>query len=444
MKTEKIKLGDCRVKLVVEAGADETRADYDKAVKAYIRQARIPGFRPGKAPLAVIQKFLGAELLADVKNALVSRLSSEAVKAEGIEVANIVSVDDVVFAPDRGINFSATIDIRPEVKLPKYQKIPVAAGEVKVDDAIVDEEIDYMRKSFSPRKDVEDAIQKGDVAKIDFKGEIGGVPLAEAKPEADKHFAGENGHWASADPADGDHFIPGLADALAGKKAGDAFAFEAAFPADFRDKALAGEKVSYSGTVQAVRRMDPISDEDLAKYVGQESFDKLRDAIRGRYLARNQEMDDMRMDSEIRDWLAKKSSFALPESIISIRLGEVYERVIRDEVSKAKADDPTAYAREHASEIAKIAEERARRDVLLGYVFEGIAKEQSIKVEEQELSRELDAISRYYVQQGDKSMTPRRVREIVERNGRIELIRQSILESKVLKYLRDEIRAAAK
>lgn len=442
MKIEKTKLGDCRVKLVIDAGPDETKADYDKAVKAYIRQARIPGFRQGKAPLSVIQKFLGAELLSDVKNALVSRLSSEAIKSEGIEVANIVSVDDVVFAPERGINFSATIDIRPEIKLPKYQKIPVSAGEVKVDEGEVDAEIDYMRKSLSPRKDVEDAVQKGDVVKIDFKGEIGGVPLAEAKPEADKHFAGENGHWASADPAEGDHFIPGLADAITGKKVGDAFAFEADFPSEFRDKALAGVKVSYSGTVQAVRRTEPLADEDLAKYLGQESFEKMRGAIRDRYLARNQEMDDMRMNSEIRDWLAKKSSFAVPESIVSIRLGEVYERVIREEVQKANAQDPTAYAREHASDIAKIAEERARRDVLLGYVFEGIAKEQSISVDEHELTHELDAISRYYIQQGDKTMTPKRVREIVERNGRIELIRQSILESKVLKYLRDEIRAA--
>ena len=442
MKIEKTKLGDCRVKLVIDAGPDETKADYDKAVKAYIRQARIPGFRQGKAPLSVIQKFLGAELLSDVKNALVSRLSSEAVKSEGIEVANIVSIDDVVFSPERGINFSATIDIRPEIKLPKYQKIPVSAGEVKVDEGEVDAEIDYMRKSLSPRKDVEDAVQKGDVVKIDFKGEIGGVPLAEAKPEADKHFAGENGHWASADPAEGDHFIPGLADAITGKKVGDAFAFEADFPSEFRDKALAGVKVSYSGTVQAVRRTEPLADEDLAKYLGQESFEKMRGAIRDRYLARNQEMDDMRMNSEIRDWLAKKSSFAVPESIVSIRLGEVYERVIREEVQKANAQDPTAYAREHASDIAKIAEERARRDVLLGYVFEGIAKEQSISVDEHELAHELDAISRYYIQQGDKTMTPKRVREIVERNGRIELIRQSILESKVLKYLRDEIRAA--
>ncbi|MBQ7722672.1 MAG: trigger factor [Kiritimatiellae bacterium] len=442
MKIEKTKLGDCRVKLVIDAGPDETKADYDKAVKAYIRQARIPGFRQGKAPLSVIQKFLGAELLSDVKNALVSRLSSEAVKSEGIEVANIVSIDDVVFSPERGINFSATIDIRPEIKLPKYQKIPVSAGEVKVDEGEVDAEIDYMRKSLSPRKDVEDAVQKGDVVKIDFKGEIGGVPLAEAKPEADKHFAGENGHWASADPAEGDHFIPGLADAITGKKVGDAFAFEADFPSEFRDKALAGVKVSYSGTVQAVRRTEPLADEDLAKYLGQESFEKMRGAIRDRYLARNQEMDDMRMNSEIRDWLAKKSSFAVPESIVSIRLGEVYERVIREEVQKANAQDPTAYAREHASDIAKIAEERARRDVLLGYVFEGIAKEQSISVDEHELTHELDAISRYYIQQGDKTMTPKRVREIVERNGRIELIRQSILESKVLKYLRDEIRAA--
>lgn len=442
MKIEKTKLGDCRVKLVIDAGPDETKADYDKAVKAYIRQARIPGFRQGKAPLSVIQKFLGAELLSDVKNALVSRLSSEAIKSEGIEVANIVSVDDVVFSPERGINFSATIDVRPEVKLPKYQKIPVSAEEIKVDEGEVDAEIDYMRKSLSPRKDVEDAVQKGDVVKIDFKGEIGGVPLAEAKPEADKHFAGENGHWASADPAEGDHFIPGLADAITGKKVGDAFAFEADFPSEFRDKALAGVKVSYSGTVKAVRRTEPLADEDLAKYLGQESFEKMRGAIRDRYLARNQEMDDMRMNSEIRDWLAKKSSFAVPESIVSIRLGEVYERVIREEVQKANAQDPTAYAREHASDIAKIAEERARRDVLLGYVFEGIAKEQSISVDEHELTHELDAISRYYIQQGDKTMTPKRVREIVERNGRIELIRQSILESKVLKYLRDEIRAA--
>lgn len=442
MKIDNRKLGDCRVKLIIDATPEETKPDYDKVVRQYVQRARIPGFRQGKAPLGVIQKFLGAELLASAKEALVSRLSSEAMKQENVEVANIVSVDDVVFSPESGINFTVTIDVKPEVKLPKYQKMPIKAEEVKVDEAQVQGQLEALRKSVSPRNETTDPVAKGDIVGIDFRGEIGGVPLAEAKPDAEKILAEGTSRWVEADEDSDRPFIPGIASALMGKKTGDEFSFEAKFPSDFHDAALRGEKVSYTGTIRAVRRYAPVSDEELAKVFEVESCDALRDRIRERFRSQAQMFEDMRLDSEIRDWLDKKCSFPVPDSIVAIRTSDLYEGVIREEIDKAKPEDASVYAREHAADIHKIAEERARRQVRLSYVFEAIAKEQGIEVTDSDVNKVVAEISSYHVQQGDKSMTPQRVGELLRANGRIGLLRQGELEKKVLDYLRGEVRNA--
>ena len=442
MKIENQKVNDCRVKLVISAGPEETAEDYGKVTRLYTQRARIPGFRPGKAPLAVIQRTYGREMAADVKAALVSRLTQAAIEQEKLDVVARVAVDDVVFAPETGISFVETFDIKPVVKLPKYQKIPVAVNPVVIDESAVEKQIDSLRASMSPREDTEEPVAAEDMVQVDFEATSGGKPLAEVVPGAERFGKGTD-FWALATP--GSEFVPGLADAVAGKKKGEAFAFNTKFPKDFHMEALRGVKASYSGTIKLVRRTKPLADEELAKNVGMESIDKVRETIRKHMLEDAQAAEDRRERNEIGEYLLKKCSFAVPESMVLATLERKLEDVIRAEVAAAGVQDAKAYAKEHAAEIQKKAREIAERQVRLDYILAAIAAEQKIEVTADEIQKEIDSAARYYaMQSGDKTITPAKLRQNLEESGNIVLLKTDILSAKVLKWLSDELKAAAK
>ncbi len=442
MKIENQKVNDCRVKLVISAGPEETAEDYGKVTKFYAQRARIPGFRPGKAPLAVIQRSYGREMTADVKAALVSRLTQAAVEQEKLDVVARVSVDDVVFAPETGISFVETFDIKPVVKLPKYQKLPVVVNPVVVDEAAVEKQIDSIRSSMSPREDTEEPVEAGDMVQIDFEAKSGRKTLAEAVPGADRYAKGTD-FWALA-TTDAE-FVPGLSDAIIGKKKGEAFAFDTKFPKDFHMEALRGTKASYSGTVKLVRRTKPLSDEELAKNVRMESIDKVRETIRKHMEEDAQSAEDRRERDEISEYLLKKASFAVPESMVLASLDRKLEDVIRAEVAAAGAQDAKAYAKEHAAEIQKKARDVAERKVRLDYILDAIAAEQKIELTADEIQKEIDSAAQYYaMQSGDKTITPAKLRQNLEESGNIVLLKIDLLSAKVLKWLTDELKAAAK
>ena len=442
MKIENQTVNDCRVKLVISAGPEETSEDYGKVTKFYTQRARIPGFRPGKAPLAVIQRTYGRELAADVKAALVSRLTQAAVEQEKLDVVARVAVEDVVFAPETGISFVETFDIKPVVKLPKYQKIPVAVNPVVIDDAAVEKQIDSIRSSMSPREDTEEPVEAGDMVQIDFEAKSGRKPLVEAVPGSERYAKGTD-FWALATPES--EFVPGLSDAIAGKKKGEEFAFDTKFPKDFHMEALRGAKASYKGTVKLVRRTKPLSDEELAKNVRMESIDKVRETIRKHMEEDAQAAEDRRERDEIGEFLLKKCSFAVPESMVLASLERKLEDVIRAEVAAAGAQDAKAYAKEHAAEIQKKAREVAERKVRLDYILDAIAAEQKIELTADEIQKEIDSAAQYYaMQSGDKTITPAKLRQNLEESGNIVLLKTDLLSAKVLKWLTDELKAAAK
>ncbi len=444
MKIENKKIDDCRVNLVISAGPEETAEDYGKVTRIYTQRARIPGFRPGKAPLAVIQKMYGRELMADVKAALVSRLTQAAVEQEKLDVVARVAVDNVVFTPETGISFSSTYDIKPVVKLPKYQKIPVAVNPVAIDESEVEKQIESFRGSMSPREETEEPVAAGDMVNLDFEATSGGKPLSEVVPAADRFAKAEN-FWALAAPDS--EMVPGLAAAVTGKRKGDTFAFDTKFPKDFHIEPLRGVKASYAGTVKLVRRTKPISDEELAKNVGMESIDKVRERIRQRMVDEAQAAEDRRERDEIGEYLLRKSSaFTVPESMVLEVMERKLEDVIRSAVAAAGGNqDPKEYAKEHAVEIRAKAREIAERQVRLGYILEGIAAEQKIEVTNDEIQKEIDNAARYYAMQTrDKSITPAKLRENLEESGKIVLLKGDILNDKVLKWLSDELKAAAK
>lgn len=428
MKVENQKAGDCRVKLVVNVGAEETRPDYDKIISQYVGHGRIPGFRPGKAPRAVIERRYQREIDDDVRQTLISRFHRQALENEKLEVANVVDVTDVLFSPTTGISFVLIVDLVPVFKLPKYQKLPLKVNEVVVDEAKVAGQLESLRGSMTRYEASDAPIAKGDMAQIDYAATSGGKPLAEAVADSARLAAGTDFWTRAAEP----EFVPGIAEALVGLKAGDAKELAVKFPKDFVLESLRGVKALYQITVKTVRRAVPPKDEEMVKQFGFETVDALQTRIRESIKQESVQEEERRQQQEVADYLLKKCDFPLPQSVIAAETQRTLRRMLGDLGQHEGAND---YVEKNREEILNNASTSATNRVRLNYIFGAIAAAEKIETTEAEITEQINAAANYYAMRGEKDMTPAKLRERLEAGDGLQQIKQDLLNGKVVKWL---------
>ncbi len=434
MKVEQQKAGDCRIKLVINVGAEDARPDYEKIVGEYVAHARLPGFRPGKAPRAVILRRFERELDEDVRRALIARFHRQAIEQEKLDVVNIVDVSDVLFSVETGISFVLTVDVAPVFKLPKYHKIPLKVNAVEVTEPQIDEQVNVLRRSMTRYEAADAPVAAGDMAQIDYTATTDGKPLGEVYPDSGR-FAAATGFWThAAEPS----FIPGLVDVLIGMKAGDNRALAVKFPKDFALESLRGVKAAYSLTVQAVRAALPPDDGELVKQVGIESMDELRRRLRENLEQEAARAEEQRQRQEISDYLLKKADFPLPQSVVAQETQRVLRQMLGEIGQRPGASEFVEKNRETLlSNASQAATTRVRLSTILG----AIAAAEKIEATEAEVNAELAAAASYYASRGEKDMTPAKLRERMEESGGLQQVAHEIRDGKVMKWLLDDAKA---
>lgn len=439
MKIENKKLGDCRVKLTVNTTAEETKEDYDNVVKMFIKDAPIPGFRRGKAPLSVVKNRFGKEMQREINSRLVSRFTREAIEHEKLDMVRVVDIDGVVFAPETGISFVATVDVKPQVKLPKYQKLPIEVKDVVVTDADVDGQVKQIRSSSAKAEESDAPAKAGDYLEVSFEATSGGKPI-EGVPEASSRYVKSEKFWLTAGDKPDYEAIPGSGKAMLGLKKGDDFAFDTKFPSDFSVEALRKVKATYAGKVLGVRTMIEPTDEELLKSVQVATMDDLRGRIRKNLEERAEATEKRRLSDEISQLLLKKASFEVPESDVQQMAQSMIEEIVERET--AGKEDPKAYVEAHLEELRKKAEEKAAESVRLRYIADAIAAEQDIKVSKAEIDKEIAEAAYYMSMRDPKAPNAEKLREQVENAGRMPLLESQIRYRKVIDWIIADLKAA--
>ena len=428
MKVEIQKAGECRVKLIVNAGPEETRPDYEKITREYVKHGRIPGFRPGKAPLEVIARRYQREIDEDIRQHLIARFYREAVENEKLRVASIVDVADVLFSPGTGISCVMTVDLVPEFKLPKYQKLPVKFNTVAIDDDKVAQQIAALRANLTRYEPTDSPVAPGDMVQIDYSATSGGKPLAEAVPDCGRLAKGTD-FWTQAAPPE---FIPGIAEALAGLAVGGTRELDVKFPKDFPGEALRGVKARYTLVVKAVRRGAPPDDAALVKQVGFDSLDALQARIRENLQREAEREEEHRRQQEVAELLLKKCDFPLPQSVVAAETRRALRRMLGE---LGQQEGVGEYVEKNREAIMNNASAGAANSVRLNYILSAIAAAEKIEVSEAELDGQIATAARYYTARGEKNLTPARMRERLAEGDGLELMRQDLLNSKVVKWL---------
>ncbi len=374
MKTESKNLDKCRVQLTVTLDADEAKACVKEVEKTFLREARLPGFRPGKAPIEIVRKEFGSQMKSETERTALRKYYAEAAKAEKIEEVAIAEVPELKCGNEGG-NFTVIVEIPPKFKLPTYKGLKVSEKDTKVEDSAVADQIQRLRTAYAKFEDAKDgeAVADGDFVQIDYSGTVGGKPIAEIAPDA-KVVATGTGFWTQVENG---RFIPEVLEALKGMKAGETKeGVKVTFDKESAPEALRGKKALYTVTLKGFRRRILPTDEEFATLVKAESFETLEKDVRESMEKQAISAEKNRRESEAVELLMKKVDFDVPESQIR-RATDAYLNNLAQRAQYAGLS--AEYFEKNRDQILKDAQDEATRQVRLWYVLEGIAKEEKIE-----------------------------------------------------------------
>src|SRR4030088_731084 len=191
MKVEVEKQPDSISTLRIELPPEEVSKEWDAIANSFARFAKIPGYRPGKAPRKVIEAKFKKEIQDELTKKLVSKSYHDAIEHEKLRVVSLTNVEDVQFGDDKSMRFRATVVTAPEFKLPEYKNIPVQLPSTEVTDAEIDAALERLRDQSADFVDVpERGLEMEDFAVIDFEGSIDGKLVSEIAPQASKNLHG--------------------------------------------------------------------------------------------------------------------------------------------------------------------------------------------------------------------------------------------------------------
>jgi len=393
----------------------------------FMRQGRVPGFRPGKVPREIIKRDFHKEISEEVQGRLFRALYRQALDQEGIKMVSLLDVSDMLFSPETGITFSMTVDVQPEFELPKYKKIPVIFEDPVITEEQVDEHIDRLRKAFAKFEEAsaDHPVDAGDLVSIDFKGLIDGKPVQELSPEAKPISEGVD-FWIQVEE---ERFIPEVINALKGMKAGESTEVKFKFGKDQPIEALRGKKAVYNVTVKTVRMRALPKDDELLAQVKLESLEKLREQTRANLTESAQQAEKQRREQMVIEFLLKKTEFDLPESQVAEEINSTLDRMANEAHYRGLTREDMEKNREA---IIENATGSAKRQLSLRYILGRIAEQEGVTLTDAEVDQKIGTLAK------DFNMKPEQLRAQIEKNERMSLLRSQIRDEKTLRFLLDE------
>ncbi len=412
MKTELTELGESRVRLdvSVEAGVVEKRMD--RAAKELAGEMKMPGFRKGKVPPALVIQRVGRE--AVVEQAIRGSLPEwyeQAIVDSGVATVGDPKLDvDNLPSEGEALEFSIEIGVRPKAELGEYLDLEVGRPEVEVPADAIEEELGRLREGFGSLNPVERPAADGDVVVIDYEGTVDGEP-----------FEGGSGADMTVELGS-ERLLPEFEAGLVGKSVGEEADLDVTFPDDYGAEDLAGKAAVFKVKVSEVREKElPPLDDDFAQSASEfDTLDELRDEIRSRMAEALERRGEMEFRDAAVDTASANSTIDLPHDLVHARAHELWERFER--TLAARGIDPQMYAQmqgkdRHAmiDEGEESAEKTLRREATLA----AVAEAEGIEPTDEELIEALGPA------EGGKQK-PEKVLARLRENGRDGLLREEV------------------
>jgi trigger factor len=415
MKADLVDVNETRKNLKVEIPSEVVDAQIDRIARDYSRKARIPGFRPGKAPARVIKARFKEQILHDVAHDLVPRAIDEALRERGVEPVDTPDVRDVNVEEGRALTFTASFDTLPPFELGDYGTISLLRPSAHINEDGVNQALQRLRDRAARFEPVEGrGIVDGDIVSVDLE-------RTPASGEPDKHTDVNIELGAKANP-------PGFDAQLLGLEPGATKRFTITYPADYAITELAGTTVDYSVAVKSIkRRVLPELDDEFAKDLGEfETLDALRARVRADLEHEARHSAEREVRGELMKQLAGRVPFEIPASLIDRemdrRIEEFARRLYDQNIDPRQAGiDWTAF---------RDSQRDAAREAVAGALaLDELARRENLEVSDAELEQE---VSRYAERTG---RTAAAVRAALEKEGGLSRISSGLRREKSIDFL---------
>jgi trigger factor len=369
-----------RKSLTLEIASDDVKAEFDKVYEAYSRQAKVPGFRPGRVPRGVIQQRFSKEVQDQVVGNLLPHALEHAINDYQLKIVGKAAIDDILFNESKTMVIKASIDVLPEFELKEYKGMRLTKRIGVVRDKDVEKVIENARLSAAEFVPVEDRPSRmGDFVSVNLTGKY-------VEPQEDEDLKPEEAQVELG----GSGVLKEFNENLLGVKAGDVRDFRIAYPEDFTRQALAGKTIDLTAEVVAVRKKElPELDDEFAKEFGDsQSLKEMRTKVRAILSRQAQDEAETRLHNSMIRRLIRIHDFQVPLTLVETYANQLLEdyaqRMYLSGVS------PQIARQMDWSGIRKDAMAKAYQQLQADFIISRIAEAEDVKVDEEEIGAEIE------------------------------------------------------
>ena len=429
MKIDVQDINPTRKTISVTVSSEEVSEQEAKLINDFQRQAKIPGFRPGKAPKNMVRQRFAKDIQQELKQRVVLQAHQEGVTGAEFEVFNVVEVDEGEVKSGQGVTITFTVDVIPEFEVPAYEGLKVTNMPTEASDEEVAKMLDQILGQRAEYNIAEKAAEKGDYVQCAYEGKIGDEIVADLVPETPM-FGTQASTWEEA----GNEDAPGvraIVDGLVGMKAGETKDVTMEFPEDFKPEALAGKTVVYSVVAKEVReKVMPEMDDTFFESMQVKDEKELRKKISENIENQKKQQNANGERQQITEELIKSVDFPIPESGVERET----EAVLRDFMQRNMQQGvSTEEFEKHKDSLHEGASKAAHDRFKSRLILTKIAEKEKIKVENEDFSRMIMIEAQQAGQNPDKL-----VKELQKDQNRVNQMRRDIILGKTMDLLAEK------
>jgi len=410
MKVDVVSVNDVEKRMTVCISVDLVDGEIEKAYKGLKKEVKIKGFRPGKAPLAILKKHFKAQVEEDVISKLVSDSYPKALEEAKEMPVSPPKIENGVVEQGKDFTYTAVFEVKPEIDVKDYEGLELDKEKVEISDEDVDKEIETLRNSHATLKEVEGRpVQKGDNVLVDYEGLVAGEPFPQGKQQ---NFPMEISE---------DTFLPGFSDHIIGMNKGENKTFSIDLPEDYGDENISGKKADFTLTLNEIKeKVIPELDDEFAKDLGEyKDIQDLKDKFKESMLERKKQKSEGDIREKIFEILIEKNSFDVPKKMVESQAKNMVTEMQQMFAAQGMNLGDMGQSPEQLIESYKQPAEKQVRSALL---LEAIAKKENLDADQSEIEAKYEDLAKQVGQ--DVAFVKEKVTD--------DMIKPQVLEKKAL------------
>ena len=419
-------LSPCKKQLRIEIDAETVNAKFDAVAKDFRRHAHLPGFRPGKAPLANVMRSYGDKIGEEAKRTLMSDSYAKALKENELRPVIMPEVEELQFGHGKPFQYLATLEVTPAFEMPEYIGIEVEKERRSVNDADIAKALDTLREQRVSYADMDRPAVEEDFIVVNFTGTIDDKPITDLIKVA-RGLTEQKNFWLHKTQ---NPLIPGTVEALIGSSKGDKKTVTVTIPDDFVYEEIVGKEAKYEiEVVQVKEKSLPELDDKFAKGFGAESMDKLREGVENDLKNELEYSKKKSIRNQCVDKLLGAVNCDLPETIVNEATRAAVHNIVQQNHQRGVGKE---IIEENKDKIYANAKTDAVVRVKANYILSKIAEKEGIKVTDQELSRQVAAMA------AQQKIKPQKLAQQLKDNGTLYQVQEEIMNAKVIDLLEEK------